>query len=299
MAPYSDMDGYCIGLQSLSAEVIERILVHCRPCDVAAFSQICRRMHALIYHSTDQYIWRELFLTSFDDPRKTHEGFCECPSFDWKGELQCRIRAKEIARSPRASPAEQTEALQTFLSVVCSASPVARGDDRVPSSSLLWVMDILQSTHLLQSPTFDGHNGSQNLARLRSYLALTLDDCGEDDVKGMARVKATRSRSRCYVYDLGHYSKNNDWGPFTQHGNVNWVHIESIMNVILSNQAELPSEYADIRPRCGLEATRAYSTPGAATRSTRDWAGVEGKWRRYVSFMDYRCVHPRATRWIG
>jgi len=36
----------------------------------------------------------------------------------------------------------------------------------------------------------------------------------------------------------------------------------------------------------GLQAIRAYSAPGAAPGL--DWAGVEGTWRRYVCFMDYR-----------
>jgi len=287
------MDRHRNELLSLSPEIIEKVLTHCRPHDVAAFSQICREAHILVYHSTDQYLWRELFLSyPFDDPRKTHEGFCECPSFDWKGELQRRICAEQIARSPHSSPDEQTEALETFLSVVRTASPIARGDERVPSSSLLWVVDILQSTNLLRSPTFNHHNGSQSLARLRSYLALTLDDYGEEDTEGMAQMKSLVAKCRCYVYDMGNYCKENDWGPLTQLGDVNWVHVESIVNVILTNQAELSSEYADIRPPCGLEATRAYSAPGAATRATRDWAGIEGNWRRYVSFMDHRCVRP-------
>ena len=287
------MDPHGSGLLSLSSEIIEKILVHCRPRDVATFSQICRDAHTLVYHSTDQYLWRELFLSyPFDDPRRTHEGFCDSPSFDWKGELQRRICAEQIARSPHSSPDKQTEALETFLSVVRTASPIARGDERIPSSSLLWVVDILHSTNLLRSPTFNHHNGSQSLARLRSYLALTLDDCGEEDTEGTARMKSLFAKCRCYVYDMRNYCKENDWGPLTQHGDANWVHVESIVNVILSNQAELPPEYADIRPPCGLEATRAYSAPGAATRATQDWAGIEGSWRRYVSFMDARCVRP-------
>ncbi|KAL4068391.1 hypothetical protein V8B97DRAFT_2024941 [Scleroderma yunnanense] len=285
------MNRHPSSLLSFSAEILEQILVHCHPRDVAAFSQTCRRAHAVVYGSSDQYLWREFFLSyPFDDPRRMHEGFSECPSFDWKGELQRRIRAEAIARSSQVSSEEQTNALETFLSVVRTASPVVRGYDRVPSPSLLWVVDILQSTNLLQSPIFNVHNGSQNLARLRSYLALTLDDYDEEDMERTNRMKALRGKSQCYVYDLSNYGRDNDWGPFTQLGEVNWVHIESIINVILSNQTELSPRFVDIRPPCGLEATRAYSAPGAATRGMRDWAGVEGSWRRYVSFMDYRCT---------
>lgn len=281
------------GIPSLSPEIIEHALIHCHPRDVAAFSQTCRAAYQIVYHDRDGYLWRQLFLSyPFDDPRESLQGLRRYTPFDWKGELQRRVLAEAISHSPLATPEELTDTLETFLDVVRTASPVTQGYERVPSQSLLWVVDVLQSSNMLRSPLFDHYNTSQNLAHLRSYLALTLDDYDEDDVCGMEWVRVLRTRSRCYVYDLGNYCRENDWGPFWKNGCVNWVHVESIINVLLSNLAELSEpSLIDIRPPCGLEATRAYSAPGATTRNSKDWPGVEGTWARYVSFLDHRDLH--------
>ncbi|KAI6032072.1 hypothetical protein BKA83DRAFT_4209603 [Pisolithus microcarpus] len=261
------------GIPSLSPEIIEHALIHCHPRDVAAFSQTCRAAYQIVYHDRDGYLWRQLFLSyPFDDPRESLQGLRRYTPFDWKGELQRRVLAEAISHSPLATPEELTDTLETFLDVVRTASPVTQGYERVPSQSLLWVVD--------------------NLAHLRSYLALTLDDYDEDDVCGMEWMRVLRTRSRCYVYDLGNYCRENDWGPFWKNGCVNWVHVESIINVLLSNLAELSEpSLIDIRPPCGLEATRAYSAPGATTRNSKDWPGVEGTWARYVSFLDHRAFN--------
>ncbi|KAI6136959.1 hypothetical protein F5141DRAFT_1077774 [Pisolithus sp. B1] len=256
------------GIPSLSPEIIEHALIHCHPRDVAAFSQTCRAAYQIVYHRGDQYLWRQLFLSyPFDDPRES---------------LQ-RLRSEGFLAE---AISQLTDALETFLNVVRTASPVTQGYERVPSQSLLWVVDVLQSSNMLRSPLFDHYNTSQNLAHLRSYLALTLDDYDEDDVCGMEWMRVLRTRSRCYVYDLGNYCRENDWGPFWKNGCVNWVHVESIINVLLSNSAEFsdPSQI-DIRPPCGLEATRAYSAPGATTRNPKDWPGIEGTWARYCFLL--------------
>jgi hypothetical protein len=74
---------------------------------------------------------------------------------------------------------------------------------------------------------------------------------------------------------------------------VAYVHLEAIVNVVLLNLQELPriGAWANTAPPAGLEATRAYSAPGKFTK--KDWAGVEGTWRRFVCFMDYRDLFGR------
>ncbi|KAF9243751.1 hypothetical protein BU15DRAFT_71875 [Melanogaster broomeanus] len=282
-----------LGFLPIPLEITEQALILCHPRDVASFSQTCRKARLLVYNKTDQYIWRQLFLFyPFDDPRKTQHGLCEDIDFDWMTELQQRVYAETVARAARSTPEELLAALQIFLHVVQSAPPVTRGSERVPSPSLLWVMDVLESTNMLQLPPFPHLHTCQTLARLRSYLALTLDDIDDEDGEGKQRMRSMRTRSRCQVYDLSNYNKDNDWGPFMpKSGEPDWFHVECIMNVISFNLAELPGGPMDARPPCGLEATRAYSAPHATTRSPRDWAGVEGNWRRFVSFMDYRDLH--------
>ncbi|KAI9059663.1 hypothetical protein FKP32DRAFT_1657569 [Trametes sanguinea] len=75
---------------------------------------------------------------------------------------------------------------------------------------------------------------------------------------------------------------------------VNWEHVEHIMNVVglklreVSNMSMLGFFK---KPPFTLDALRAYSAIDSFERPPHDWAGVTGKWRRFVCFMDYRYSH--------
>lgn len=74
---------------------------------------------------------------------------------------------------------------------------------------------------------------------------------------------------------------------------VNWEHIEHILNVVGLKLREVSHTCLSFykKPLYKLEALRAYSAVDAlesAGREPHDWAGVTGKWRRFVCFMDYR-----------
>jgi hypothetical protein len=199
------------------------------------------------------------------------------------------MQAQSIAFRTGPTLEDILMAIETFIFVVRSAAPVTWGYERVSSPDLLWVVEVLQSTNMLRSPLLFSKENNQSFARLRAYLALTLDEYDDDDVEGKERLKLIRTRSRCQVYDLRNYHQDNDWGPFNvTAGEVDWTHIESIINVVSMNLSDRPSHWPDTRPRYGLEATRAYSAPGATVLATGDWAGIEGHWRRYVCFLDYR-----------
>jgi hypothetical protein len=200
------------------------------------------------------------------------------------------MQAQSIAFRAGSTLEDILMAIETFIFVVRSAAPVTWGYERVSSPDLLWVVEVLQSTNMLRSPLLFSKENNQSFARLRAYLALTLDEYDDDDVEGKERLKLIRTRSRCQVYDLRNYHQDNDWGPFNvTAGEVDWTHIESIINVVSMNLSDRPSHWPDTRPRYGLEATRAYSAPGTTALATSDWAGIEGHWRRYVCFLDYRC----------
>jgi hypothetical protein len=199
------------------------------------------------------------------------------------------MQAQSIAFRAGSTLEDILMAIETFIFVVRSAAPVTWGYERVSSPDLLWVVEVLQSTNMLRSPLLFSKENNQSFARLRAYLALTLDEYDDDDVEGKERLKLIRTRSRCQVYDLRNYHQDNDWGPFNvTAGEVDWTHIESIINVVSMNLSDRPSHWPDTRPRYGLEATRAYSAPGTTALATSDWAGIEGHWRRYVCFLDYR-----------
>ncbi|PIL32502.1 hypothetical protein GSI_05205 [Ganoderma sinense ZZ0214-1] len=138
---------------ALPPELVENILISTAaggfPQAIASFAQTCKVHYALIYHTTDNHLWREIFLTTFDDPRASGggPGWGQCMSshsqarleetFDWSGEFKRRVWAAGYIRwqsDPVAKDAvdpvtdlEQTLrntcAFDTILSVMRSAMP--------------------------------------------------------------------------------------------------------------------------------------------------------------------------------
>jgi hypothetical protein len=269
-------------LLRIPEDVIEDTLTLLHPSDVAHFSQICRWAHDLVYGAPDQYLWRQLFLMhAFDDLCNTfnlrHTSIST--PYNWRDELQCRVRAELIALNIKHRLDEHHLALDTIVSVIGSAAPVQSGSEYKPSNSLKWVTRILRDSRIL-----DAVPNNQIISRIRTYLALSLD--------GAATVglDSIRNWSRCRVYSLRAYRRDNHYGPYLVGGQVDWVQVETLVNVIQINLMELPDVWRDTRPSVGLEATRAYSATGARNRAPADWACVEGTWRRIVCFMDYRYV---------
>ncbi|KAI0651510.1 hypothetical protein C8Q79DRAFT_933753 [Trametes meyenii] len=74
---------------------------------------------------------------------------------------------------------------------------------------------------------------------------------------------------------------------------VNWEHVEHIVNVVRLKLRDIPHPALgfDKKPLFTLDGLRAYSAVGSFERDPRDWAGVTGKWRRFVCFMDYRDLY--------
>lgn len=275
---------------TIPVELVERVLTFCHPRDVAAFSQTCHLAYVVVYHPLDEYLWRELFLSyPFNDPRRSSQGAWKTDSppalgGGWKHELLRRMDAERFCLSSKASPHEKKAALKTLIHVVQQSTTLGSG--MLASYDLRWIERVLRQSRILDDEieTFAGDAG-QVVAQLRSYVALSLDKADDDETN--CRLKVRRNKSRSYVYDLRHYTSDNRWGPYLDGGRVNWIHMESLINVILANLRELPGSRNHTTPPLGLEATYAYSAP-ALSPSKEDWAGVEGTWRRYVCFMDYR-----------
>ena len=62
-------------LLTIPVEIIEYILtllaVDGEPHAIAALAAACRLLYNMVYESPDSHLWREIFLTTFDDPRPT------------------------------------------------------------------------------------------------------------------------------------------------------------------------------------------------------------------------------------
>ena len=80
-------------------EVTEVALTLLHPIDVAKISQTCHAAHALVYGTSDQYLWRELLLYSFVDPRHafTQRHAHNSDPYNWQVELQQRVQAELVA----------------------------------------------------------------------------------------------------------------------------------------------------------------------------------------------------------
>ena len=105
--------------------ITEYTLIFLHPLDIANFSQTCRLAHTLVYHTPDHYLWRQLFITHpFDDPRNALNYRNAFTAYDWRAELQRRIRAQLIAFNPVRRFDEQRFVLETLISVIGDASPV-------------------------------------------------------------------------------------------------------------------------------------------------------------------------------
>jgi len=60
-------------LLTIPVEIMEYILALLtadgEPQAIAALAAACRLLYNMVYNSPDPHLWREVFLTTFDDPR--------------------------------------------------------------------------------------------------------------------------------------------------------------------------------------------------------------------------------------
>ena len=189
-----------------------------------------------------------------------------------------------VIRNFQNYPLELGDALHELTLVARNALPFPSLQSE--SRDIAWAVNVLS-----KSGVFDTAGPHQQwAAHLWSLLGWRDDALNHD----WAKIKAVRNASRAFVYDLRNYKLQNHYGPFlpssTRLCYVDWHHIQAMIVVIQNNLLDPHLRYlwVDTRPPTGLDAIRAYSAPGSETRDPRDWAGVEGTWRRFVCFMDYR-----------
>ena len=300
---------------SIPQELTEQILKYCEPRDFARLAATCKLLRNIIYNQNDQVVWRVAYLALFDDPRNAlRNPYAMAEDPDWRGELQRRIRAENVfadrehpllnntyADDLAGHPAEDQsirDALNTLISAVASVPPGCEST----SDSLAWVEGVLLNSLLSKelaagiSSRSDAQSNPdstvQLVSQLWTYFALAHEDGASKASE--ERLNRLRTASRCFVYDLRKYRAETAWGPFLRDARgwlrVNWEHVRHIQNVVLMNLRDFPESWKKVWPEWGIQATRPYSAPGVEQRKPWDWAGVDGKWRRVVCFMDYRLV---------
>ncbi|KAF8651974.1 hypothetical protein AX16_004617 [Volvariella volvacea WC 439] len=273
--------------------------------------------------SSNNILWKALYLQQpLDDPRT-----CVTPlgvsrrkvGIDWRGELQRFIRARNVLRQPGSyEKRDVTKALKTVVFLVENVPPLTVIDIKAPdgrtfrevepsSLNLAWVAARLRGSPLLDEDRVEeqeaggsdgvavngfrvGNVGKaanrerdeqvQLRARLHTYFGITQRDL----------LPSTRVDSRAYVYDVRHYNWANEFGPFDEDGNVNWVHVQKLHHVVsmqiinpdiglggmfLTYPLSLPFTQPDIPEDIDLD-------------QTEDWAGVTGIWEVSFCFCDHR-----------
>jgi hypothetical protein len=126
-----------------------------------------------------------------------------------------------------------------------------------------------------------------------------------------AAVQTTRNEYRVImgqhrktVYNAGNFDDWNDWGPYTDDGNVNWSMLDSIASLMQLNinearehsYAELPGllgwassdswRQAKIPTELGVQGCIGKRLTGLSEEELLDWADVAGTWRGTYAFME-------------
>lgn len=275
-------------LLKIPIEINERILTMSEPAAVGAMAQSCTYFRNLIHRPVDQHIWRSLFLEKFDDPRPIYilNGM-DANVYPWASSLQDRVRAERLLSRPsgfRSLSFEDQDFVLRILTDTIFYSPTAAS--WISSLDLQWVKRLVDSSEIFKDFHLNSHT-SQLHAKLHVYYGPTAEE------RQTPLVHRIRLASRTFVYDLRKYSNANSWGPFRDspapHVFVSWIHLNHMIDVISLNLEDLMELRDELRPPTGFPAVAPYSAPDVDP-SSLDWAGIEGKWYRYVCFMDYRCV---------
>ena len=292
---------------------MEQIIIHLAPIDVSSFAKSSNATRSLVYNSTDQHLWRSLFLLqAFDDPRICVD-LLGCPSFpksrnevgedeyDWKGELQRRTRAATVMQNPDVcKPDEAIQVLKTLLdmasNIPITISPVYIPDSEL-SLNLAWIKSQDPEARFLTSLRSRGHiseEENQLRARLHVYYGMIVEDLDEGGIV----------RARSYVYDMRNYTRDSYYGPFIRDGSakVNWVHLEAIQMVMgshLVSYDESTGQRAYSQSRMNLPYCQSFvrplpredgngRKPVLVGETKEDWAGVQGRWKCAFCFCDHR-----------
>jgi len=273
----------------LPLELIERILSICEPLDVATFGQTSRFFRTLVYQTTDQHLWRSLYLSQpFDDPRSCVSFLGEPRSIvDWKPELQNIIRTRSVIAHERIAvchPDERCIVLETLLNIVCNVPSSPHPSTSDLSQNLLWVAAVLRDGTFLHHDerTFSAED-QQLRARLHTYFGLTLI---ETQISS-----GLRTNFRAYVYDQRHYSWLNHFGPFRMDGSgrVNWIHMRAIHHVISMHVVDLGDndEFIFAVFPMSLPFCQPIIPEGMDLDQEQDWAGVAGYWSCNYCFIPH------------
>lgn len=286
-----------IALLDIPPEILEQILLELDPVDVSAVSQTCVLFSELIYGSSSEPFWKQLYLRMpLDDPRQCIDvlghSLADKP-VAWRTRLQRIIRARTALRDSGTALASlntdgRVNILRTLIELAICTIPLSSKYDDNLSLNLVWLGSLLMSGkwfEYLHSITDTTEEERQLRDRLHTLYGLTFEDYNP----------RRRVDTRCAVYALSHYNQNNEYGPFMTDGsgNVDWElmlavqHVMS-MHVVPRRLFETVPRNAYIGSPMSLPFSNSVIEKDLQLDNVPDWAGIEGKWECGFCFCDYR-----------
>ncbi|OCF78871.1 hypothetical protein I204_00815 [Kwoniella mangroviensis CBS 8886] len=308
------------------SEIIQKVLstsggeeVHA----IASAAKVCKELRSMIYENPDQALWRQVLVQHYDDPR-TAAAFPvprSSSSINWKKNVQHRERVRRIFSDWAEDKLNQVKQhidliIPTLLNMYLDISPTTPSSDPStaddsPNSTLLstWLRSslfkhIYESQYFTEPEPTTSYQLRSSPKRIKrktvesviSQLHCLIPPAYDDDTR---EDREWRGFMRRTVYNAKNFEEENDYGPFTPDGKVNWELIDAISSVMMCNAQELikgdptawlpavqPLSYG-VEPVRGWGYTDLKRPDSLADGQVWDWAGIEGTWCGCYAFMDY------------
>jgi len=291
-------------LTTIPEDIREVIVLQCATIDpgsLASLAQTDSGLYRWICKPEGQYLWRNIYLGIFDDPRDAlslHNGTpFEAQTIDWKKQVQRIFRAVFRLRKAEFSEKEisyylDEDASEAFLLVADLARPCTSDMDVTPSKNEAWLNETLKGI-ALPPPT------RQAFARFH-LLACFLSTPNSTTLPLGSSSLPSRLPSRAFLYDLAHYTDDSSHGPWLPGGRmrVNWQHLWHAINVIRHNIQERSgwnitpgNNFTNFRANSAYTDDRSLPGTEENIKKMNDWAGVSGLYTRAIGFMDYRDLY--------
>lgn len=129
-------------MDELPQELIDQILLNCDALTLSCLSRTSRSYALQVTHPSKAFIWKSLFLQTFDDPRPAMQINLHPRAgdeYDWMASLQKRFRAETIVGSAgglkRVKLPEREELYETLLDIALTAAVFPSPPPLSPSGS--------------------------------------------------------------------------------------------------------------------------------------------------------------------
>nr|XP_019010036.1 uncharacterized protein I206_05598 [Kwoniella pini CBS 10737]OCF48817.1 hypothetical protein I206_05598 [Kwoniella pini CBS 10737] len=291
---------------------------------IAKVAKVCRELRSIIYGDNDQSLWRNIYLEHYDDPRLTgtYTSIKLSSNIDWKKRVQDRELVGKLFQHGNVDNSEEANGhseliISTLLEMYLdlpALQPTTNSSESEDSfnSPLLskWLSSALfksiyERNYFLPSSSlpdtkqpipFPKRVNRKPVDPTISRLHCLIPPMYNDE---SSRDREWRGHVRESVYNAANYQENNDYGPFTEDGKVDWALVDAISSVMMCNAQEIIDTEPDawlpaVQPMShGIEPVRGWGyddlrRPDNLTEDDIwDWAGVEGSWCGCYAFMDY------------